>query len=119
MSNEIIIHQDDILKEGWLVKQSLHLKNWKRRWVVLTPQYLCSFSAEGGRRNPTECIRVKECSTVKSATEDTGKENSFRVDTPDRVFFLIADTAQEKEAWIGTIGKSMVRRTMMVEEEFE
>jgi hypothetical protein len=116
MSNEIIIHPDDILKEGWLTKQSVHLKSWKRRWVVLTPQYLCSFKTESERRNPTECIRVKDCSTVKSATEDAGKENAFRVDTPERVFLLIADSAQEREAWIGNIGKSMVRPTMMVDE---
>jgi hypothetical protein len=116
MSNEIVIHQDDIIKEGWLSKESLHLKNWKRRWVVLTPQYICSFKTEAERRNPTECIRVKDCSTVKSAPEDVGKENGFRVDTPDRTFLLVADNAQDRESWIGTIGKSMIRPTMMVEE---
>mmetsp|Transcript_51607 Transcript_51607/g.109660 ORF Transcript_51607/g.109660 Transcript_51607/m.109660 type:complete len:121 (-) Transcript_51607:73-435(-) len=116
MSNEIVIHPDDIVKSGWLVKQSRHIKDWRRRWFVLTPQYLCSFKNQGETRNPTEWIRLRECSTVKSADEDTGKENSFRVDTPGRIFYLIAENMQEKEAWIGQVGRQMVRRTVMVED---
>mmetsp|Transcript_28192 Transcript_28192/g.42600 ORF Transcript_28192/g.42600 Transcript_28192/m.42600 type:complete len:121 (+) Transcript_28192:60-422(+) len=120
MSAEIVIHPDDKVKEGWLVKQSKHVKEWRRRWFVLTPQYLCSFKHQGEHRNPTEWIRLRECSTVKSADEETGKENSLRVDSPTRVFYLIAENAQEKEAWIGQIGRQMVRRTVMVEDhDFE
>ena len=115
--SQIVIHRDDIVKEGWLVKQSKHLKEWRRRWFVLTPQYFCSFKKQGEVRNPTEAVRLRECSTVKSSDEDTGKENSFRVDTPGRVFYLIADTAAEKEAWIGHIGRQMVRPTVLTEEQ--
>merc|ERR1712137_776987 len=119
MSAEIIIHRDDIVKEGWLVKQSKFMKEWRRRWVVLTPQYLCTFKQQGEYRNPSEVIRLRECSTVKSAEEETGKENSFRVDTPGRVFHLIADATAEKEVWIGNIGRQMIRPTAMVENDFD
>merc|ERR1712146_277084 len=119
MSTEVVIHRDDIIKEGYLVKQSKMLKEWRRRWVVLTPQYLCTFKQQHELRNPTEAIRLRECSTVKSADEDTGKENSFRVDTPQRVFYLIAESSAEKEAWIGHIGRQMVRPTVLVEEQYE
>ena len=120
MAAEIIVHRDDIVKEGWLVKQSVHLKDWRRRWCILTPQYLCTFKQQGQYRNPTEAIRLRDCSTVKSADDETGKQNSFRVDTPNRVFHLIADGAPDKEEWIGTIGRQMVRPTVMTEEhDFE
>mmetsp|Transcript_11078 Transcript_11078/g.21437 ORF Transcript_11078/g.21437 Transcript_11078/m.21437 type:complete len:120 (+) Transcript_11078:89-448(+) len=118
MSTEIIIHRDDIVKEGYLVKQSKIMKEWRRRWFVLTPQYLCSFKTQGENRNPTEAIRLRECQTVKSADEDTGKENSFRVDTPGRVFLLIADTTADKESWIGHIGRQMVRPTVLTDAEY-
>lgn len=116
-ATEIVVHKDDIIKEGWLVKQSKHMKDWRRRYVVLTPQYLCTFKTQGDYRNPTEALRLRECSTVKSADEDTGKDNSFRVDTPGRVFYLIADTSSEKEAWIGNIGRQMVRPTVLTEQD--
>mmetsp|Transcript_87129 Transcript_87129/g.247032 ORF Transcript_87129/g.247032 Transcript_87129/m.247032 type:complete len:128 (-) Transcript_87129:157-540(-) len=108
---DVIVRQDDVIKEGWLVKQSRHLKEWRRRRFVLTSQYLVSYKTEGVYRGPTEAVRIRECSTVRSAEEDTGKENSFRVDSPDRVFYLVADSNKEKEAWIGQIGRQMIRPT--------
>lgn len=39
----------------------------------------------------------------------------FRVDTIDRIFFLAAQTATEKESWIGHIGRQMVRPTVIKE----
>jgi len=119
MATEIVVHRDDIIKEGWLVKQSKHMKEWRKRWVVLTPQYICAFKKEGDLRNPTEAIRLRECSTVKSADDETGKENSFRVDSPQRSFYLIADAAAAKEGWVGAIGKAMVRRSIRVNDEGE
>eukprot|EP00929_Paragymnodinium_shiwhaense_P122435 TRINITY_DN95167_c0_g1_i1.p1 TRINITY_DN95167_c0_g1~~TRINITY_DN95167_c0_g1_i1.p1 ORF type:complete len:122 (+),score=26.71 TRINITY_DN95167_c0_g1_i1:90-455(+) len=117
MATEIVIHRDDILKEGWLVKQSRFLKDWRRRWVVLTPQYICSFKEQGDYRKPSEVLRLRDCSTVKSASEETGKDDSFRVDTPARVFYLIAESGAEKEAWIGQIGRQMIRPNVFVTEE--
>jgi len=117
MSVEIIVHRHDIIKEGWLVKQSKHVKQWRRRWLVLTPQYLCSFRTQGETRNATEAIRIRECSSVLSADGDTGKENSFRVDTPGRVFYLISEGATDKESWIGIIGRQMVRPTVLADDE--
>mmetsp|Transcript_59026 Transcript_59026/g.127696 ORF Transcript_59026/g.127696 Transcript_59026/m.127696 type:complete len:121 (+) Transcript_59026:44-406(+) len=114
---DITICGNDIIKQGWLVKQSKHLKEWRRRWFVLTPQYLCSFKYQGENRNPTEAIRLRECSTVRSADEDTCKENSFRVDTPARIFYLIAENPAEKEAWIGHIGRQMVRHTVIIDDQ--
>ena len=85
----------------------------------MTPQCLCSFKAQGDLRNPTEAIRLRECFTDKSSESVTEKENSFRADTPDRVFYLIADTSADKEAWIGCVGQQMVRPDVMIQDEYE
>mmetsp|Transcript_16966 Transcript_16966/g.27494 ORF Transcript_16966/g.27494 Transcript_16966/m.27494 type:complete len:118 (+) Transcript_16966:81-434(+) len=113
MTTEIVVHRDDIVMEGSLVKESKILKTWRQRWFVLTPQYLCSFQNKGDYRNPTEFIRLNQCSTVKSSPD---KENGLCVVTPDRTFNLIAQDGQDKEKWIGAIGRQMVRRTAMVDE---
>lgn len=47
------------------MKQSRFLKDWRRRWVVLTPQYLCSYrSPETTTQPPTEALRLSDCNTV-------------------------------------------------------
>ncbi|CAE7692650.1 PH1 [Symbiodinium pilosum] len=120
MAETVVIHRDDIIMEGFLVKQSRHLKEWRQRWFVLTPQYLCSFRTQGEYRNPTEYIRLSECSTVRSVDDQTGKENSFCVQCDSRAFLLIAAKAEDKELWISRIGRLMIRRAVMLEDnDFE
>mmetsp|Transcript_55536 Transcript_55536/g.88160 ORF Transcript_55536/g.88160 Transcript_55536/m.88160 type:complete len:120 (+) Transcript_55536:75-434(+) len=119
MAEQIVIHKDDIVMEGFMVKQSKHLKEWRQRWFVLTSQYLCSFKAEGDYTNPTENLRLAECSTVRSAEDSTGKENSFCVQTAQRSFCLIARNVAEKEQWISRIGRQMVRRAVLIDDDYE
>ena len=57
MGNKAItISSDDIIKEGYLFKQSRYLKKWRNRWVVLKPDYLYTFKEKGVYSNPTEQI---------------------------------------------------------------
>ncbi|KAL8272194.1 hypothetical protein Esti_003859 [Eimeria stiedai] len=108
--------RDTVIKEGWLSKQSKFLKDWRRRWFVLTPQCLCSYRTSDVRsQKPTEVLYLRDCSTVKSADEELNKENAFRVDTPNRVFYLLAENTQDKESWIGHIGRQMVRPSVLTE----
>merc|ERR1719270_2083789 len=111
--SQVVIAPSDIIKEGSLTKQSRHQKSWCRRHFVLTGQFLCSFKHFKDYRNPTEVIRLTECSTVKSCEEEIGKENAFKIEANGTVFHLIAESNSEKEAWIGHIGRLMVRRSVM------
>jgi len=87
------------------MKESLHLKVWRKRWCVLTPGYFCTFKEQGQYQAPTECICLRDCSTVQSADDDTGKENSFRVDASGRIFKMLAASSADKEAWIGHVSR--------------
>mmetsp|Transcript_33105 Transcript_33105/g.65709 ORF Transcript_33105/g.65709 Transcript_33105/m.65709 type:complete len:128 (+) Transcript_33105:181-564(+) len=114
--DSVTIRPDDILKEGWLSKRSRTVKEWRKRWVVLTATHIYSFKKSNELAYPTEAIPLRECSTVKSAEEEAANECGFRVDTRDRVYLFVADSNSEKEAWIGHIGRRMVRPTVMTEE---
>ncbi|CAG9331021.1 unnamed protein product [Blepharisma stoltei] len=101
---------DTIIKEGRINKCSRFFKVWRRRWMVLTPHFLVLFKRQQAYRDkPTEKIKLRDCSTVKSAEEETKKDFAFRIDSKDRVFFFSAQDANDKEAWIGSIGRVMVR----------
>lgn len=103
-----------IIKEGWIEKRSKYVKEWRPRWLVLTPRFLCTFKKQQDYRSaPTEKINLRLCSTVKSAEDDVNRPMSFRVDTSNRTYFFTAKDTAEKEIWIGAIGKAMVRPTVM------
>lgn len=45
---------------------------------------------------PHGVIDLKDCLTVKSADEKTGKPHSFEVATPEQVYFMFADSEAQK-----------------------
>jgi hypothetical protein len=103
MADQMIVYKDDIKQEGFLTKESLIFKNWRRRWFVLTDKYLCSFKDESDYRNPTEYLKLSEVCSVKTADKYTGKDNSFYVQTPSRMFWLVAETFAEHQSWISAV----------------
>jgi len=105
-------------KEGWLEKQSRHLKRWKKRWFVLQDSNLYSFKKEKVYDSPTETIDLKVFSSVKSSEDYTNKPHSFDVYSNDTVFSMVANTENEKEDWIRAIGRAIViSRTKSWQEE--
>merc|ERR1719493_534530 len=96
------------VKEGWLQKQSRHLRKWRPRWVVLEGSTLHTFKKEKDYANPTEIIDLKAFSSVKSSEDHTHKQFSFDVYSPESRFSFVAKTENEKEDWIRHIGKAIV-----------
>ena len=119
---EDVINSREVIKEGWLNKQSRNVKEWRKRYVVLTKDCLATFKTGPLEmymmRDATECVFFGSMMTVKSAEQETQKENSFCLqrNKDGRFFFFIADTPAEKEAWVGAIGRQMVRKTVLIED---
>lgn len=54
-------------------------------------------------------IDLAVCTTVKSADIKSRKRHSFEISTPETTYLLYADTEKEKDDWIGSVGRSIVR----------
>lgn len=93
--------------EGYLTKQSTWLQDWRRRYFILKGSKL--FFAKTDYGAPHGMIDLSQCTTVKSADLKSKKRNSFEISTPETTFLLYADTEKEKDDWIGSVGKSIVR----------
>mmetsp|Transcript_19619 Transcript_19619/g.27499 ORF Transcript_19619/g.27499 Transcript_19619/m.27499 type:complete len:127 (+) Transcript_19619:23-403(+) len=105
-------------KEGWLEKQSRHLKRWKKRWFVLQDSTLYSFKKEKSYDAPTEIIDLRVFSSVKSSEDYTNRTHSFDVYSIDMVFSMVAASENEKEDWIRAIGRAIViSRTKVWEDD--
>lgn len=101
MDTDVRLHK---VKEGYLLKRSRILKEWKRRWMVLTRTHLYSFETQGNYRNPTEKIPLKDVSTIKSYYKSQyDRSNIVRIESDDTFFYLSAKDHQEKWAWMTAI----------------
>jgi len=106
-NTNIIYECDNPEYQGWLTKQSMWLKDWRRRFFLLKGSKL--FYAKNEYSPPHGMIDLAQCTTVKSADLKSKKRHSFEISTPEITFLLYADTEQEKDDWIGRVGKAIVR----------
>mmetsp|Transcript_16948 Transcript_16948/g.47272 ORF Transcript_16948/g.47272 Transcript_16948/m.47272 type:complete len:141 (+) Transcript_16948:50-472(+) len=122
MSSRPPIRQSEIRKEGWVMKESNYLRQYRRRWLVLTPERLLTFAKKQAySTTPTENIDLRQCGTVKSADDMTNRPFSFTVQVPDRNFFLIAADDADRNEWVAAIGRATTesRRVRSYSEEVE
>lgn len=106
-NTNIIYDVDNSEYEGFLTKQSMWLKDWRRRFFLLKGSKL--FYCSNEYSTPHGMIDLALCTTVKSADLKSRKRNSFEISTPEITYLLYADTEQEKDDWIGRVGKAIVR----------
>lgn len=106
--NNIVIRRDDVVIEGWLTRQSKYIRQWRSRWFVLTPDFLCCWTSQGEYSNPKEAIKVRDCRHVKSASRQlVGMDNAFRLDTPAREFVLVAESEEARDQWVQCLNETM------------
>lgn len=82
--------------------------------MVLAGDIVMTFKTDNTNDSATENFSLRQCSIVKSADEDVKKPNAFRVETYNRTLFFCTVSAVEKEAWIGAIGRAMMRPSVML-----
>lgn len=54
-------------------------------------------------------IDLGTATTVKSADIKSQKKHSFEISTHDMTYLMYADSEKEKDDWIGSVGRSIVR----------
>eukprot|EP00803_Ostreobium_quekettii_P000874 evm.model.scf_2320.1 EVM.evm.TU.scf_2320.1 scf_2320:828-2762(+) len=100
-------------RTGWLMKQGEYLKYWRRRWFVLKQGKIFWFKSEilNSESIPRGVIPVNTCLSIKGAEDTLNKPHAFEITTADDKMFFIADTAKEKEDWINSIGRAIVKHS--------
>ncbi|CAD8213772.1 unnamed protein product [Paramecium octaurelia] len=99
-----------IVKEGWMDKQSRFLKKWHKRWVVLTNFTLYTFKKQQQYNNPTEVIDLNHIVSIKQADDqELQKVNSISIQTHDSIFYLVVQDEQQQQQWINLISSHMLK----------
>ena len=68
---------------------------------------------------PTEIIPINNCCTVKSADDELNVKNSFKVLVQERTFYFMGTDNSDKEAWIGALGKAMIKSSVMIDDNMD
>eukprot|EP00026_Physarum_polycephalum_P006109 Phypoly_transcript_06150.p1 GENE.Phypoly_transcript_06150~~Phypoly_transcript_06150.p1 ORF type:complete len:300 (+),score=38.71 Phypoly_transcript_06150:65-964(+) len=94
------------LKEGYFTKCGDKHKSWKYRWFVLTKDILYYFEKETSTE-PLGIIPLKDYQRCKGMDGDafkhTGKQNSFYLQTPYRMYKCFCSDWKTSELWAESI----------------
>ena len=60
---------------------------------------------------PRGVIDVHRCLSVKGAEDVINKAHAFELSTYSETMFFIADSDKEKEEWISSVGRAIVRQS--------
>jgi hypothetical protein len=95
------VRQGSVL-EGWVWKRSRFLKNWRRRWLVLTRDGLESLKQRSANVRATETIQLRDFRRVYNADGEVSMARCFCV-VGSRNFYLVSDDEQQKAEWLRQI----------------
>mmetsp|Transcript_16537 Transcript_16537/g.56350 ORF Transcript_16537/g.56350 Transcript_16537/m.56350 type:complete len:151 (+) Transcript_16537:406-858(+) len=104
---------------GWLMKQGEVIKTWRKRWFVLKQGKIFWFKSDAVTKDsvPRGILDVSKCLTVRGAEDTLNKATAFEISSRKESMYFIADSAREKEDWINSIGRAIVRHSSSLQEE--
>jgi len=99
---------ETVVKRGWLTKQGNYVKSWKLRWFILREKSLSYYKSDKeSDATPAGTIALQDAKTA-DAFAKTGKKHCFELQTPQRTFYLYAETAADAAEWMSAISKLVV-----------
>lgn len=94
--------KDAVLKQGWVEKRSSRLKQWRKRWLVLRPHSLCSYTSDSACEKPSEHIQLAAVLDI-SISVDCGKDHTFRVDLRTQHYLISTPSPDLMTEWVQQI----------------
>jgi len=90
----------EIKKEGYLLKKSKHLGQWRNRWMVLTSNYLFAYEEQNSKANHTEKLLLRNIDQVVEGAHEQGYY-IFNIKTKDgKGLYLKSQSRDEVLSWI-------------------
>eukprot|EP01111_Echinosteliopsis_oligospora_P001789 TRINITY_DN1261_c0_g1_i1.p1 TRINITY_DN1261_c0_g1~~TRINITY_DN1261_c0_g1_i1.p1 ORF type:complete len:449 (-),score=98.71 TRINITY_DN1261_c0_g1_i1:135-1481(-) len=87
-------------KQGFLVKEGGNIKTWKKRWCVLKgSELLYSKKQNGSELGIINLVNV----TMVRDSQRKKKKHCFEVWTPERTYFMCAESDEDRDAWITSL----------------
>ena len=72
---------------------------------------LCSRFPRSQTSIPRGVVDISRCLSIKGAEDVINKAHAFELSTNTETMFFIADSDKEKEEWISSVGRAIVRQS--------
>lgn len=102
--NQMKTNASEIIKSGWCIKLGAIFKTWRKRWFVLRNTDLSYYKSCGNGQKAQGVISLIDAKA--SLDPESEKQPAFKIDTPGRVYHIIADSPNEAKSWVEVINNA-------------
>lgn len=100
------IDQDDIRREGYLMKQSIHLKAWRKRYIILREHHLFCYK-DDSKSLITEFLNLSSFKKAQLSQKEINRFELIPKNTKDKTRTFSAASISETEEWLNAINQSI------------
>lgn len=90
-----------------MYKKSKYLREWHRRWFVLTSTFLYTYKEERNYASPTEKIPLRSIDKIQEHCENSDNFIIQIKQMDGKIFELKIDDVLEMENWLGEIQRCL------------
>ena len=92
-------NSESIKKEGFLIKEGINFKTWKRRWITLDRSGVITYFNNETKKKELGKFLLLRNSTIE-VNHSKQKKFCFSIQSSDREYYFCASTNEEMEEWI-------------------
>mmetsp|Transcript_30100 Transcript_30100/g.64282 ORF Transcript_30100/g.64282 Transcript_30100/m.64282 type:complete len:100 (-) Transcript_30100:66-365(-) len=67
---------------------------------------------------PRGVVDISRCLSIKGAEDVINRAHAFELSTHTETMFFIADSDKEKEEWISSVGRAIVRQSKSMTDDY-
>ena len=103
------IQNEKIIKKGFLLKKSKYLGNWNKRYIVLTENYIFSYTDNKPGAECTMDLLLKDCFGPKHLQMDSKEEFGFCFCNEGKIYCFKTKNLEEKNEWFNILREALSR----------
>jgi len=113
------IPEEGVIKQSYLMKQTLVRKKWKKRWVVLREKGKLMYYKNDQEYELLKMIKLHHSTEIFQAPADKQHKKPFvfHLVTPKRVFYFAANSEEEMQEWITCLNANKEKHSQLATEE--
>ena len=101
------IENEKIIKKGFLLKKSKYLGNWKRRFVVLTNNYILAYTDAKPGAECTMNLSLLDTFGPKHLQLESQEEFGFSFCNDNKIYCFKTKNVEEKNDWFAILRESL------------
>ena len=106
-NNNDIYQNEKIVKKGYLSKKSKYLGNWKKRYIVLTENYIFAYVDHHPNSECTMNLTISDCYGPKHLQLENNNEYGFSFSNEGNIYCFKSDNQEEVNSWFDTLRESL------------